>query len=53
MLYTLFRLLFPPKLSSLEEYLASKNAQTPEEVNFWIAEYDNERRLRSRQVAMD
>lgn len=52
MIYTLLRLLFPPRLTPLEEYLVSKKANTPEEVNFWIAEYEQEQRLRNRQVAM-
>jgi len=37
--------------SELEAYLEAKNPQSPGEVDHWIAEYDNERRLRARSIA--
>jgi hypothetical protein len=42
----------PPRISDLESYILSKNPQTTGDVDFWTAEYDNERRIRSRQIAM-
>lgn len=44
--------LFPAPMSDLESYILSKNPQTPGDVDFWTAEYDNERRIRSRSIAM-
>jgi hypothetical protein len=37
--------------SELEDYLKSKNPQTPGDVDHWLAEFDNERRLRARFIA--
>jgi hypothetical protein len=37
--------------SELEAYLESKNPQTPGDVDHWLAEFDNERRNRSRFLA--
>lgn len=37
--------------SELEAYIASKNPQTQADVDHWLAEYDNERRLRARFIA--
>lgn len=42
----------PPAKSDLESYILSKNPQTPGDVDFWTAEYDNDRRIRSRSIAM-
>lgn len=38
--------------SDFERYIASKNPQTPSEVDFWVAEYDNERRRHNRFIAL-
>lgn len=45
--------LFAPETyqSNLEAYLEAKNPQSPGDVDHWIAEYDNERRLRARFIA--
>lgn len=42
----------PPQQSEIERYISSKNPQTPGDVDHWLAEYDNERRIRSRDFAL-
>lgn len=41
----------PPYQSEVERYLLSKNPQSPGDVDFWLAEYDNERRIQARFIA--
>lgn len=38
--------------SDFERYIESKNPQSPGEVDFWVAEYDNERRRQNRLIAL-
>lgn len=45
--------LFPTPMSDVESYLKSKGAQTPADVEHWLAEYDREKRLRNRMIAME
>jgi hypothetical protein len=40
------------QMTALERFVASKNPQSPQEIEFWISEYDNEERLRSRMIAL-
>jgi len=36
----------------LEAYLKDKNPQSVEELNMWLAEFDNERSIRNRAIAL-
>lgn len=37
--------------SELEAYLASKSIQTPGDVDYWLAEFDNRKRMINRCLA--
>lgn len=45
-------LFLPRPLTDIEKFVASKNPQSPQEAEFWIAEYDTEQRLRNRKIAL-
>ena len=38
--------------AGLEDYLKDKNCQTPQELEFWLREYDYQRRIYNRKFYM-
>lgn len=51
MLSALLNFLLPKPQDTLDQYITSKNPQSTADVDFWIAEYDNRRRIINRFLA--